>query len=464
MKIRALPALLLLLLLGAVPASAAESRTGTLGTGGEVYLAQVVSVSQVFAPSQAAGDPLVLALKVLRSGEDPEWIRVPESEGVNPNASFFILHEEMSDTLFVVWEGRIGSHPVIQLASYHDGTWSDTSLISENIWSLKGFPQLAITRESFEVEDEDGSVRTVQRTLLHIVWWEETAEGDRTLYRPLILENGKLRALGQAYVLNDLAAEAVAIDAETPQEALIRHPSVQVQDGGKAVLVTFADPASRKILVLNIGPLPAGLGLLGDDAYGYVSGLDPPGPEGETIASFAGKVRAHIVIVGHRYRLNPASVQQMADEVLSAVSDSLSENPHMDLRSLAGVVRAHIVIVGARMSGETLDQFVPSAATSVIRIGLEDEQAPAPISDAPVLVRLTVASELPAPAAGAGKTHLFASPQGRELILAWETATGVQFRKASHGTWSPVQDMPTGPELDLPRALLLLEQSVQPGL
>jgi len=463
MKIRDLIALLVLSIL-VTGSAAAESRTGTLGSGGEVYLAQVVPSSQVFAQPEAAADPLVLALKILRPAQEPEWIRVPESEGVNPNASFFILHEELSDTVFVVWEGRIGSHPIIQLASYHDGVWSETRLVSENIWSLKGFPQLAITRETFELPDEEGVAQTVQRTLLHVVWWEETAEGDRTLYRPLILENGELQALGQAYVLNELAGEALAVDAEAPEEALLRHPSVQVDGDGKTVLVTFADPATRRILVLDIGPLPAGLGLLGNDVFDFVSGLEPAAPEGPDISSIAGRVRAHIVIVGHRYRLNPGAVQRMADEVHSTVSESLTEDPDMELRTLAGVVRAHIVIVGARMSGETLDRIRPSSATSVVEVTSQEEQTPTSGSEVPALVRLTVTAELAVPSVGSGATHLFASPEGTELILAWETETGVQYRKAAGGVWSPVREMPTSQELDLSRALQLLEQSVQPGL
>jgi len=471
MKIRILLTVLLLCLTG-LPGTAAESRTGTLGAEGEVYLAEVGRVSEIFGDDQRSqGDPLVLALEILRPDQAPQWVQVPESEGVNPDASFFILYEDVSDTVFVVWEGRIGSHPVIQLASFRDGAWSDVHLVSETIWSLKGFPQLAITRESFELEDEDGEMRSVQRTLLHVVWWEETADRDLTLYRPLILEDGHLRAMGDVNVLNDLAGDAVAIDAESPNEELVRHPNLQVGHDGRTILVTFADEASRKLLVLDIGLLPAGLGLLGDDVYDFVLGLGPIDPDQVDVSSIAGTIRSHIVIVGNRYRLNPRAVQRLADEVYSVASESLSEGmtngTRPDLSSLAGTIRSHIVIVGARLSGETLDRVQPASATSILEVAADRTGAStlgAPGTEAPTLVRMTIASELPVPATGPGTAHVFSSPDGSELVLAWETGEDVEYRKASGGTWSAMRSVELSEELDLTRALELLQQNVQPGL
>lgn len=464
----------LLAVSAALPAVAVESRTGTLGSQGEVFLVQVGQESQLFGENVSNGDPLVLALEILRPDQEPEWIRVPESEGVNPNASYFVLYEDTSDTVFVVWEGRIGSHPIIQLAAFQDGTWSETRLVSENVWSLKGFPQLAITRESFQTETEDGEVRLSQRTLLHVVWWEETAEGDRTLYRPLVLEDGQLEAMGQAYVLNDLADEAIALDAEAPHDELLRHPRVQTGSNGQTVLVTFADDVRRKILVLEIDLLPAGLGMLGNDVFEFIAGLGPLDPEDPQLASVPGRIRSHIVIVGHRNRLNPGGVQRIADEAHSVATETLAQRPLPDLQSLAGIIRSHIVIVGARMSGETLDQFHPSADPSVLEVasGASSSAALSPEAmitydetcEVPTFVRLTVTAELPVPALVTGKTHLFASPEGSDLVLAWETEKGVQFRKSSQGAWGPVNDIPTNPEIDLSRALELLKQSVQPGL
>jgi len=471
MKIRALFTVLLLLSFLSFATSPAlagrEGRTGSLGAGGEVYLAKVGQESELFGAKGAGSDALVLGLEILRPNQEPEWIKVPESEGVNPNASYFVLYEDSSNTVYVVWEGRIGSHPIIQLAAFQDGSWSGTHLVSDNIWSLKGFPQLAISRESFEIEDQAGEIRTAQRTLLHVVWWEQTAEGDRTLYRPLLLEDGKLQTMGQVSVLNELASDAIALDAEDPYDDLVRHPSVQVGADGRTTLITFADQVTRRILVLEVNLLPAGLGLLADDVHDFVLGLGPLDPQDPEISSIAGRIHSRIVIVGHRVRLNPQGVQHLAQEVHALVSESVSQEPPPDLASLAGTIHSRIVIVGARISGETLDQFRPALATSVIEVAPDTAQAIEPAGgdpEVPTLVRLTLASELPIPVAGPGRTHLFASPEGSDLVLAWETEDGLQFRKASGGSWSTVNHISTLAEIDLPTALKLLEQSVQPGL
>lgn len=452
---------------------------GTPGPAGEVYLVRVGTASELLPNAEPDDDRRILALEILRPGEDPEWIEVPESEGVSADASHFVLFEESSNTLFLVWQTRIGSHPIIKLASFREGSWAEVVPVSDNVWNFKGHPRLAVTRDTFAVE-EDGEVRTVERTLLHVVWWEDTLEGIRVLYRPLILEGGRLQGMGEVYVVNDLIdlSNEETSDGEASR-LLLESPVLQPGRDSSSVVTGFVDAKTGRLAVAEIRLLPMGLGKLGNDVAEFIIDHPPegaePGSEGE-LRSLAGPVRSKILIGGNRHRLNPRAVQQIADEIHEGmVSGSIAApstaglagqkpEPQEELRSLAGVVRSKILIGGARIAGETLDRFNQAAAPSVLEMETEDP-AWSEGGGAPHLVRTLLLSSASTPELGAeaeAEPQLFISPDGTDVVVAWAEPSALAYRKAVDGTWSETRRMGLSDELTLTDALEILRRSVRP--
>lgn len=479
-----LPALLagLLLLVGGLVTSSpavATAPPGTPGPAGEVFLVRAGVASELLPDAEPGDDRQILALEILRPGEDPEWIEVPESEGVSADTPHFVLFEEASDTLFLVWQTRIGSHPVIKLASFRDGAWAEVIPVSDNVWSSKGQPGLAVTRDSFTVE-RDGEVRKVERTFLHVVWWEDTLEGIRALYRPLILEAGRLQGMGELYVLNDL----IDLSGETPSgiepsRSLLESPVLQSGRDSTSVVTGFADGETGRLVVAEIRLLPMGLGEIGEEVADFIanfrSSSEGPGVPGEDIRTLAGGVRGKILISGHRHRLNPRAVRAISEEVYDAlisgsITGSSTSEEHLaspeDLRSLAGVVRGKILISGARIAGETLDRFNQAVAPSVLEMRTEEEAAQTgvpPQRNAPHLVRTQLLSSVPIPELAVGaQPHLFVSPDGTEVVIAWAESSALAYRKAVSGSWGEVRRMSLSEELPLTDALEILRRSVQP--
>lgn len=436
---------------------------GALGAQGEVYLAKVVPASQ-FAPDPAAAnvsDHPILALEVLRPGAEPEWYPVPESERVNPEASHFVLYEPASDTTFVVWEGHIGSHPVIKLASFRDGTWSEVLHISDNIWSLKGFPQLAITRDRFETEDG-----VVLRTVLHTVWWEETLEGDRTLYRPLLLENGQVLVLGPSLLLDDLVSSQdspTGVDPDVSPE-LLHRPRLHPAGDGRSTLVLFTDGVDGRFHTLDVGLLPAALGLLGQSTHDFITGLDPRDLQGEDIGTVAGLVRGHIAIGGYRGRLNPRVVSTIAQEIHDVLEEEFQDFQPGDLQNIADVVRGHIAIGGARISRETLERLPVLGASGVLAFGNASTGGPLASSlDADHLVRLLPVLSLPAPEVG-DDFRIFVSPDGLQAAVAWQSGQQILFRdNLESDEWSDVHTLELSEDLSPATALQIIRKRVVKG-
>jgi hypothetical protein len=480
--------LLLLAGLLVTPGSAvATAPVGTPGPAGEVYLVRVGVASELLPSAPSDDDRLILALEILRPGEDPEWIEVPESEGVSANASHFALFEETSGTLFLVWQTRIGSHPVIKLASFRDGAWADVIPVSDNIWNFKGHPRLAVTRDTFTVE-KDGEVRTVERTFLHVVWWEDTLEGTRVLYRPLILESGRLQGMGDVYVLNDLIDLPGNEDPDVePSRSLLESPVLQPGRDSSTVLTAFVDARSGRLVVAEIRLLPMGLGQWAGEIEDFVAGYQPeqPSDEGEGyLHSFAGRVRSSILIAGQRHHLNPRAVGEIAQDVYDGVvsgaigtasdsagntgADNGTGHNGGDLRSLAGPIRSSILIAGARIAGETLDRFNQAVAPSVLEIATASEgsgEGSEASATAPHLVRTQLLSSNPAPELGAevgAQPQLLVSPDGTDVIVAWPEPSALAYRKTIAGSWSDVRRMSLSDELTLTDALEILRRSVRP--
>lgn len=476
----------LLLLAGALvtPGSAfAAAPLGTPGPAGEVYLVRSGVASELLPNAEPDDDRLILALEILRPGEGPEWIEVPESEGVSGDLSHFVLFEEASNTLFLVWQTRIGSHPIIKLASFRDGAWADVVPVSGNIWNFKGHPRLAVTRDSFTVE-QDGELRTVERTFLHVVWWEDTLEGLRVLYRPLILESGRLHGMGEIYVLNDLVDPVGNEDTGVePSRSLLESPILQPGRDSSSVLTAFADAKSGRLVVTEIRLLPMGLGQWAEEIEEFVAGYqsEEPSENGEPdLHSFAGRVRSSILIAGHRHRLNPRAVGEIAQDVHDGVvsgaigaSSSSAGSAEAgqgkgrndgELRSLAGVIRSQIVIAGARIDGETLARFSATMAPSVLEVvprELEESGTGGPLT--PHLARVVMSSSLSIPELDEeADPHLFVSPDGTEVVVAWAEPSALAYRKTVAGTWGGVRRMSLSEELTLAEALEILSRSVRP--
>lgn len=350
--------------------------------------------------------------------------------------------------------------------------------VSNNVWNFKGHPQLAVTRDTF-ILDEGEETRTVERTLLHVAWWEDTLEGTRVLYRPLILEGGRLQGMGEVYVLNDLVdLSSEEVSGVEPSRSLLESPVLQAGRDNSSLVMGFADEKSGRLVLAEIRLLPMGLGKLGEEVAEFVAGYSPgdvqPGPQEEPgdLRSLAGVVRGKILIGGNRHRLNPRAVQQIADEVheglltgsIAAPSMTAPGKPSEDeLRSLAGVVRGKILIGGARIAGETLDRFNQAVAPGVLEMATDTENTGSARS-APHLVRTLLLSSVQAPELPSEtQPYLFVSPDGAETILAWAEPSALAYRKSVAGGWGEVRRMSLGEELPLADALEIVRRSVQPG-
>lgn len=145
--------LIAVLLVGA--AAAAVAGDMTLTRAGEFY--RVV-------PTE---DGLVLAQR-LADGTVVESL-IPQTTGIAA-ASVQVGVDELTGTVFVIWETGEGLEAQIDIAWLVDGTWSGPFVLAGADGTAAHNPELLVDRVVTVVEDEGEPVE-VATTFLHVVWW-----------------------------------------------------------------------------------------------------------------------------------------------------------------------------------------------------------------------------------------------------------------------------------------------------
>lgn len=440
--------------------AAAAERQAALGGGGEVYTVAAGSYGTLFAGgAAAAADDTVLALDVARPDAAVERLLVPKTAGGEVEDSPALVYEEASDSLFLVWRSIVNQiHPVLYLASFKDGEWGEVIEVVGNPFAAKSAPQLAVTRDEFRFAGGDGVERSVRRTVLHLVWWEAGGDGDKVNYAPILLLNGAYVGWNPIYSLGELDRPAVETTIGGVTEQLLQAPRVQAGRNDHSVVVSFANPATGRLLVVEASLLAGELSALADGLKAHLIG------GGFKLTADAGTVadelRAHINSGG--YRLHRG--------VLTFIGDDLKAHligggfKHGSKSALAAAVRARVIEAGAGVLEHGVQAATAAAtagepAAQRIEELVQDGQTPTagPVS----LLQLRVLANRPAPHTGAAPTTIYSSVDGRANTIAWVMGPEIRYIETQGAGWSPILRLVTSEAFGFDQAWKVLERRIQ---
>ena len=426
---RAAILMLLALVLGTAALHAAGSAP-VLGKGGDIYQVTVGTYGELFPESvDATDDAEVLRLEARRGSGTVEHHLVPGSEADDSDRTPSLFFDASTGRLYVVWSSNNDSTLTrINLASFDGSEWSDTIEVSGNIYSNKSAPRLAVTHDRFELA-EGTSGESSTRTVLHVVWSENTTDGEKVMYAPVVLIDGELASTWRrVHRLNDYVSPELIDDpfgGEVPA-SLLKAPTVDAAAESNAVVIGFADSDSGAFVQLELSTPAVELAELADSLADHLDATNLceriQNDETNAITSVAAAARHHIVLVGRRIRSRVLS--SLADDVknvLTSRATELCENG--GLTSVSSAARHHIVLVGARsQAGDLLEET--TAGDSHILLA-----AAQPVGDGYVqhLARLQVKSERAAPAIGSGQPTIFVSPKGTGAVVVWESGSSLAY-------------------------------------
>ncbi len=417
----------------------AAPATRTLAPSGDVFAIAEGSYGELFPDgTETLADHPVLAVAVFHPDGSSERLLVPGTAGPEFERLSSLLIGLDGETLHVLWQSGMHS-PSLRLASRRAaGPGAAVGVVSRGVAVLPGSPRAAVTRDSAEIggEEPEASVR-MRRTVLHVVWLEEAA--GRTIYAPLVIEDGAYIGDHSLFALDDLAPAAGGAEDGNgaPPAGAMLGPTIEPGDDGAAAVAAFIDPASGRLVT---GVLRMAAGELSDVAnrvrvriLALATTLEPGSPD--SLRDLARGARAELLAVGGRLR--PALVQLLADELEAYI---LAEGIDWAFQpdAMAERTRGALVELGTGFDHAPVQRMTDAGRAQMIGVGHRWE-GPARSHD----LRLRVVAERPAPETG-DPASLFLSGDGEDALVAWEVEGVVHFREsddAAEGGWGPVRSL-----------------------
>ncbi|HXO20972.1 MAG TPA: hypothetical protein VOA87_13740 [Thermoanaerobaculia bacterium] len=437
----------------------AFDRQSALGSQGEIYFAQVGTYSTLFPGGKAyPGQNVVLALDVTFPGQDPQRLLVPGTSGPEVEGTPFLLYEQASGALFMVWQGEIALHPILNLVSFKDGQWGQVAEVSGN-FAAKLAPQLAVTRDSYQVPSTDGATSsTVQRTVLHLVWAEENAAGSQdTFYTPIILDDGQFQGNNNVYRLNDFDTSAPATLPYDVGTGMQVAPRLEPGRDGQTVVVTFADAPSKRIVAVEVAVLPQDLSRLADRARAQIIEVGVKLYPAQ-MKALADSASGSILANGGAFY--PDLVQSMADKVHAYILATPPSGTPGGLVNLSAGARAQIIEVGVQLSHRGLKSL--AAASSAQAPVVEESTAGTDASGTQTcLLQFQIASSRPVPVVGSGKVTYYSSEGGDAVLISWQLGNNIDYRDSNGAGWNDIHEIKLTNILNLDLAQRMLDQRVR---
>ncbi|MGZ6988581.1 MAG: hypothetical protein ACXVH0_06455 [Thermoanaerobaculia bacterium] len=235
-------------------AGRADAASAVLGKDGTLYEVFASSYGGVITGATAADAQLpVLALRTT----PPGGVSTVEIVGGTVNdldkLGESLEFDETTQTVFVVYTRLQGFFADVHVAMRRSGAWTEGRFLPNPGLFVSMNPQLLVTRQTYTDADPTGAPFTKSRTILSIVWWEESI-ASQARYAAVFIEDGSLRLDDvTAWNLNELNAAAGPTDSSGLPLSSYVHPGLQRDVGTNGgVLVSFANLATRTQQVIRL--------------------------------------------------------------------------------------------------------------------------------------------------------------------------------------------------------------------
>jgi hypothetical protein len=141
----------------------------------------------------------------------------------------------------------------LHVAMRRSGAWTEGRFLPNPGLYVSMNPQLLVTRQTYTDADDTGRPFTKSRTILSIVWWEES-NTSQARYAAVFIEDGSLRLDDvTAWNLNELNGAAGPTDNSGLPLSSYVYPGLQRDAGTNGgVLVSFANLAGRTQQVIRL--------------------------------------------------------------------------------------------------------------------------------------------------------------------------------------------------------------------
>jgi hypothetical protein len=241
------------------PASAAEEKS-LLAADGTLYEVRAGLAADLgLSPGEIAPDDFPIEWTARRQDGSVQMGIIPGSVSHTVKQNLDLAYDERSESLLLLWKEELSPVSVLSLGVLRNGAWK-TSVLLPNVGFARSFnPQMRLSHSTVKWIGEDGNAVTSERSILSIVWWEESQYA-QARYAPIFLDEDTLDASNVvAYDLPLLTGGGGSTTYEDFPSAAYMFPSLHSDGPSGAILASFADLHTAKNVVVRI-TFPTDLG------------------------------------------------------------------------------------------------------------------------------------------------------------------------------------------------------------
>jgi len=189
---------------------------------------------------------------------------VPGTQNRNVKRNLDLAFDESSGSLLLLWKEELTPINVLQIGVLHDGAWK-TSILLPNLGFSKAYnPQMRLSHTTVRWTGDDGQTLSRDRSILSVVWWEESQYA-QARYAPIFLDEDNFDFANVAvYDLPVLAGGGGPTSYDDVPSSAYVFPSLHSDGPGGAILASFADLNKRQNVVVRI-TFPTDLGAPGNN-------------------------------------------------------------------------------------------------------------------------------------------------------------------------------------------------------
>jgi len=420
-----------LVALGFGPAPAAAASQTVLGDEGELYSIVQGPYGELFPNGAAApAKSPVLAIDTLSADGSHTRTLVPGTEDPEVDSSPTMVFEESRGTLYLVWESKLNpTTSRLLLAGLSNGKWNEAIEISGDVAPLKGEPRVVVTRDRYVKTVVDGEPVKESRTVIHVLWWEESDSGTGVYYTPVVLANGRYAGWNPVISLDDLASadKSSTKSAEVPSP-LLHAPSLEKGRDASSVVAGLVDPSTGEMLLFELRMLPGEIGALADRFRGQVIEIGRCGPTG--ISKLADKMRTEIVETGTRF--NRSVIGLFARQAANALEDDFAKDPDRDPAVRAGDFRGQVIEIGTGLLGDLHGtRYLRSQTVEVGPTAPGQGTGDGAPDGVTHLLQIRLLLILPPPPIGGTNVQVFLSESGENVLVSWAQDGKVFYSESS---------------------------------
>lgn len=444
--------------------AAAETPVRALGAHGEVFTLLAGAYGDI-APegNEDMASSSVLALRIERPDGTSTLSVVPATFGPDLDTAATLVLEPESNRVFLMWQSWSGIVKSRLLVAGFDGAgWTEPIEVSDDSNAWKSSPVLLVTRDDFRIL-EHGVATKVQRTVVHVVWSQEVADGGYdTVYAPIVLEAGRYLGVHPVVVLNELdsdgAAAGVGVPFTTSSTSLT--PYLRSGGAGSSVVAAFLDMDRGRISAVELNLVPGELNALGDVVAdtvlreGELQGSSSPAG----VTRVVDQARHQLIDLGSRLEVREDFLDLLAAEVEKVIRERAASQQGM--RSIAAEARHQLIDLGARLSRDNLRRASDAQRHQLIDLGVDAGSGRGRALRARVLHRERPIDVGSAPPVAADQVRLFCSRDGKSFLVAWVNGRDVEYRETRDADWSPLLRLALGESMTVDSAYAILESRI----